>query len=77
MIAFSASDDKIIQTLNNIISYPYSTGPRRTDDTSKNEEFSIMDNFDEVTGENIREYNPHWLQIPDHPYRILIVGSSL
>ena len=24
----------------------------------------------------IREHNPNWLQIPNHPYRILIVGAS-
>ena len=29
-----------------------------------------------VTKENIKEHNPNWLQIPDHPYRLLIVGSS-
>ena len=26
--------------------------------------------------ENIREHNPNWLQIPDHPYKIFIIGSS-
>ena len=25
---------------------------------------------------NIKEHNPNWLQIPDHPYRILITGDS-
>ena len=35
-----------------------------------------MINFDNVTKENIKEYNPNWPQIPDHPYRILIVGGS-
>ena len=34
-----------------------------------------MINFDDVTKENIKEYNLNWLQIPDHPYRILIIGS--
>ena len=33
-------------------------------------------NFDDVTQENIKEHNPHWPQIPDHPYRILITGGS-
>ena len=31
-----------------------------------------MINFDDVTKEN----NPDWLQIPDHPHRILIIGDS-
>ena len=35
-----------------------------------------MNKFDDVTKENIDEHNPNWPQIPDHPYRILIVGGS-
>ena len=25
---------------------------------------------------NIKEHNPNWPQIPDHPYKILIIGVS-
>ena len=25
---------------------------------------------------NIKEHNPNWPEIPDHPYRILIIGGS-
>ena len=35
-----------------------------------------MINFDEYTNENIIEHNSKWPYIPDHPYRILIIGSS-
>ena len=35
-----------------------------------------MFNFDYLTKKNIKEYNPNWPEFPDHPYRILIVGSS-
>ena len=35
-----------------------------------------MINFDDVTRENIKEHNPIWLYIPDHPYRIFIGGGS-
>ena len=35
-----------------------------------------MFNFDYITKEDIEEYNPHWPEIPDHSYRILIVGDS-
>ena len=35
-----------------------------------------MINFDEYTNENIIEHNPKWPSIPDHPYRILIIGGS-
>ena len=32
-----------------------------------------MINFHDVIKE---EHNPNWLEIPDHPYRILIIGGS-
>ena len=35
-----------------------------------------MINFDEYTNENKRKHNPNWPYIPDHPYRILIVGGQ-
>ena len=35
-----------------------------------------MINFDEYTNENKINHNPNWPYIPDHPYRILIVGGS-
>ena len=35
-----------------------------------------MINFDHYTNENKTEHNPKWPYIPDHPYRILIVGDS-
>ena len=34
-----------------------------------------MINFD-ITTENIKKHNPNWPQIPDHLYRILIIGNS-
>ena len=35
-----------------------------------------MINFDEYTNENKKEHNLNWPYIPDHPYRILIIGDS-
>ena len=35
-----------------------------------------MINFDEYTNENKIEHNLKWPYIPDHPYRILIIGGS-
>ena len=35
-----------------------------------------MINFDDYTNENIIEHNSKWPHIPDHPYRILIIGGS-
>ena len=36
-----------------------------------------MVNFDDVKQENIKEHNPNWSQIPDHPYKILITEVSV
>ena len=35
-----------------------------------------MINFNDYTNENKIKHNPKWPNIPDHPYRILIVGGS-
>ena len=35
-----------------------------------------MINFDEYTSENRINHNLNWPYIPDHPYRILIIGGS-
>ena len=35
-----------------------------------------MINSDDVAKENIKEHNPDWPQIPDHPCRILITASG-
>ena len=35
-----------------------------------------MMNFDDVKKEKIIKHNPNWPPIPDHPYGILIIGSS-
>ena len=34
-----------------------------------------MNNFDDFKKENIKEHNPNWPEIPDHPYKILIIGG--
>ena len=35
-----------------------------------------MLNFDYVANEDIKEHNPNWSEIPDHPYLILIIEGS-
>ena len=35
-----------------------------------------MINFDDYTNENIIEHNSKWPYIPDHPYRMPIIGGS-
>ena len=34
-------------------------------------------NYDNNTRENMSQYNRKWSQIPNHPYRILIIGGLL
>ena len=35
-----------------------------------------MINFDNYTNEDKTKHNKNWPYIPDHPYRILIIGGS-
>ena len=35
-----------------------------------------MSNFEYIRKEDIKEHNPDWPEIPQHPYRILKVGGS-
>ena len=35
-----------------------------------------MNNIDDITNENKTEHNLKWSEIPDYPYRILIIGGS-
>ena len=35
-----------------------------------------MIKLSDVIKENIKEHNPNWLQIRNHPFRILIIGGS-
>ena len=35
-----------------------------------------MINFDHIIKVKTKEHNPNWPEVPDHPYRILIIGGS-
>ena len=35
-----------------------------------------MFNLDNITNENTKDHNKKWHYIPDHPYRMLIIGGS-
>ena len=35
-----------------------------------------MINFNDVPGENTKEWNPNWPQLSDYPNRLLIIGGS-
>ena len=35
-----------------------------------------MFNFEYIANEDIKEHNPNWSEIRDHPYGMLILGGS-
>ena len=35
-----------------------------------------MFNLDDITNQTNKEHNKKWLSVPDHPFRILIIGGS-
>ena len=35
-----------------------------------------MINLDNITNENNKNHNEKWAYLPDHPYRILMIGGS-
>ena len=35
-----------------------------------------MINIDNIVNENNKEHNEKWSHIPDHPYKVLIIGGS-
>ena len=39
--------------------------------------FTKILNVDNITNENNKEHKEKWPYIPDHPYRILIIGGSV
>ena len=71
-----------MQSVDSIEPYAYGTSK---DSVSDKEEIKCnniikwckkMINFDDVVKENKKENNTNWPQIPDHLYRILIIGGS-
>ena len=48
----------------------------RTDRILKKDKVNIIVNFDDLTRGNKQGHNPHWRQIPDHPYKVLVGGSG-
>ena len=76
-IAQSSNDDKRLQTFDKVTMYLYRTNAIKV---CENEMLSklklLMINFEDYTNENKTKHNPDWPYIPDHPYRILIIGGS-
>ena len=79
-IALRSSDGKRMSSIDSIEIYAHETikdlVSEKEEIKSNNKMIKKMINFDDVTKENITKHNPNWPQIPNHPYRILIIGSS-
>ena len=86
-IALSSSDNKRLEIFDRITAYPYHANAFKVCEseimvkikicrlnyiTTKNKVKYKKISFDDYTNEN----SPYWPYIPDHPYRILIIGSS-
>ena len=72
-ITLSSNDDKRMQSISLIEIYAYGTSKYLVSDK---EEIKCNNIINNVVKENIKEHNPNWPQIPDHPHRILILGGS-
>ena len=80
-IVFSSNDDKRILSIYSIETYVYGTSKVLENEKEEIKCNNIkndtkMINFDDVTKEYIKEHNPNWSQVPNQPYRILIIGGS-
>ena len=77
-IALSSNDDKRLQTFDRITSYPYGASAGKVCKTEMVSKVNMKGLILIITLITIiqSEHNPKWPYIPDHPYRVLIVGSS-
>ena len=72
-IALSSNDDKILQSYDEITTYPYGTSAVKICKTEMLSRVNINDyNFDCYTNENKTKHIQKWPYILNHPYRVLI-----
>ena len=65
------------KTFDKITTYPYGTNTFKVCESEFRRNSKIyMINFYDYANENKTEYNLKWPYIPDHLYRILIIGGS-
>ena len=74
-IALSNNDDKRLLTFDKITTSLWIQRKACKRDLLENIKYKMI-NFDEYTNENKIEHNSKWPYIPDHSYRILIIGGS-
>ena len=81
-IVLSTNDDQKIQSINSIEAYTYRA---RKGQVFKKEGIKYNDIIRQykkwltlmmLKKKTLKGHNPNWPQIPDHPYRILMIGVS-
>ena len=79
-IALNSSDNKRLQTFDRIKTYPYGTNAFKVCESemlSKTRcHVKIINFVVDIVNENKTAHNKNWTYIPDHRYRILIIGGS-
>ena len=76
-IALSSNDDKRLQTVDTITTYPHGTNAFKVCESKFRRNSKIeMINFDDYANANKTEHSLNWPNVPDHPYKILIKGAS-
>ena len=77
-IALSSDDDKRLQAFDGIETHTYGITNMmlKVFETKENVLKIQMINFDDYVSENKTEHNKNWPYVPDHPYRISIIGGS-
>ena len=74
-IALSSNDDKRLETFDKITTYPYGTNAFKVCESEMLSKIQMI-NFDDYANENKTEHILKWPYIPNHPYKILIIGGS-
>ena len=74
-IALSSNDDNRLETFDKITTYPYGTNAFKVSESEMLSKIQMI-NFDDYANENKTEHILKWPYIPNHPYKILIIGGS-
>ena len=72
----SSDNDNGLQTFDRVTTYPYETTSEMLKVLEAKENVLKMIKFVDCVNENKTEHHKNWSYIPDHPYKILIIGGS-
>ena len=77
-IDLRSNDDKKMQSINSIETYAngMNKNPVCKEEESKCNNIIKQNKVDYMTKEDVKKHKPHMSEIPNHPFRIFIVGGS-